>query len=72
MTRSWNVWTLYLDWSQVAQTTQSFTPSQTYQWYVWYEYYTNRILSWTIDEVIFEDRSRTATEVSRYVTKILW
>lgn len=71
LTRNWNVWTLYLDWSQIAQKTQSFSVNQSYQWYVWKEYTDNRYINWTIDEVIFENRSWNATEISDYATKIL-
>lgn len=67
-TRSSNTWTIYMNWTQIWQSTYSWTPAQNYQRYVGKWYTNDRYIDWVIDEVIFENVAWTSQEISDYVS----
>ncbi len=66
LTRSWDDWAIYIDWVSARTFTKAWTPSQTDTWYVWKAYTDNRYFDGYLDEVILEDKARTAQEVADY------
>lgn len=67
-TRSSNTWTIYMNWTQIWQSSYSWTPNQSYQRYVGKCWSNDRYIDWVIDEVIFENVAWTSQEISDYVS----
>ena len=70
LTRSWNVWKIYKNWTQIFNQTIAYSMAW-WTWTVGCEYTDWRAINWNIDEVILENRAWTDTEILKYVQK-LW
>lgn len=71
LTRSGNVWTLYINGVQKGQITNSMSISQNVTRYIGREYTDNRYVNGYIDEVIFENRARSLQDITDYRSKIV-
>ena len=70
LTRSWNIRTIYKNWTQIYQNTISATLSG-WTYMIWCWYTDDRHINWILDEVILENKAWSTEEVSKYVSQ-LW
>ena len=65
VTKSWTTYSIYVNGSLCnSWTSANVTANHTL--YVWRTYSDDRFLNWYLDNVIFEDNTRTTTEISKY------
>lgn len=65
LTRSWNTWTLYVNWTAVDTWTVWFNPTS-WNSYIGRWFGSENKRPWYISKVILENKARTAQEVSDY------
>lgn len=72
LTKSWNTYNLYIDWTNIWSTTNSFSLhwwSNT-QWLIWKNNNGNVWLYWDLDEFIIEDIAWNSSKISKYIDGI--
>lgn len=71
ITKNWTTYSIYLNSTSLTSWTRNnFTDTNTL--YLWTSYDTSRILNWYLDNVIIEDKARTAQEVADYYDLTKW